>query len=204
MTFKKQSKTCIGLIKQKNGRLIMAGDRRVSTSYGTGFTSPVPKIEKKENGMLIGASGDGDICHILVTGFEPPNIPEKANLNDYMLFTYLPSLKHFFKEGFDWISKEKLFEMPSDVVCHALIGVRGIAYDLLIYNDDLPETKGRIALDRVPTPFVVGCGTISAYPILKQELKDKGYNSKEGLRLALETAAEINDGCDNNIDFIGE
>lgn len=204
MKNKRESKTCIALIKTQRGKIIMAGDRRVSTNYGTGYTSPVPKIEKKDNGILIGASGSGGLCHLLVTGFTPPDLQRNETINDYMLFNYLPTLQDFLMKQRGWVNREKQLTIPTGIYVSALISINKEAYILDIMGPEHPEESGYIDLDRVPIPFVVGCGSISAFPILHSESSLLGYNTKETLELAMRAAAEISDGCDFNIDYLAQ
>lgn len=199
---KKTSRTCIAIIKTQRGKIIMAGDRRVSTTHGTGYTSPVPKIMQKNNGILIGASGSSGVCHQLITGFEPPELYEDEDSNEYMLFKYLPNLRSFFQKEFHWQNKEKTFHIPTGVFCSALIVTLKDAYQIDIIGSEGADDTGMIDIDRVPTPFVIGCGAISAYPILQTESKLIGYNTKAQLEMAMKAASEISDGCDNYIDYL--
>jgi len=202
MRKQRTSKTCISVIKTQRGKIIMAGDRRVSTTYGTGYTSPVPKIALKDNGMLIGASGNGGGCHILVSGFTPPEFSSGEIINEYMLFNFLPKLRSFLIKQFNWTNKEKDLVIPFGMDVEALIILEKEAYILDIISPEVEEDNGSISIDRVPIPFAIGCGSISALPILHSEESLLGYNSCATLELAMRTAAEISDGCDNYIDYL--
>lgn len=202
---KRQSKTCIAAIKSRSGKIIMAGDRRVSADWGFAYKSPVPKIRKYANGLLIGASGDSGLCTLLVDGYEPRSI-ETDELT-YLYYTFIKDLAKLVREQPGYQDEHKILRLAIDETCSALIAINGKLFILDIFNPEehLKEMNlSRIVPDTVPLPFAIGCGAPSAIPILLSEKQEIGYNTRAGLKKAMEIAAEISPGCDNNIDFIQE
>lgn len=203
---KKLSRTCISIIKNRSGHLMMAGDRRVSEGWGFSYKCPYPKISKKNNGMLIGASGDSGLCKLIVDVFEPPRI-EVSDIQIYMYYKFLPAVTKLIKQQPGYQDSDKLLRIAVDEQCFALIGLQGQAYTLNIFNpeeDVRGAGLGRIVIDDAPLPYSIGCGSATALPILMFEKKRLGYSTKEHLTSAMELAGEISPGCDKSIDYIKE
>ncbi len=197
---KQKSTTCIGIIKQKNGKLIIAGDRRCSNGDGSGFKLPIPKIASKQKGkILIGGSGTSSVCYAITYQFVEPKLTKELASDDYLFYNYIPELKKFLKLHLDWELDSRLV-VPSDVSCLFIVSIRDEIYLLEIFGEK--DGNGSIGVLRIPAPYVVGCGSPGAYPNLFKEFLDKGYNTRYELQRALEITAEIHDGCDNNIDII--
>lgn len=201
---KKKSFTCIGIIKNKSGKIFMAGDRRVSMSDYTYFQNPVPKI-RNINNTLIGASGTGSLCKACVDSFDPPEFKEKDyDVDLYMHHWYIPALEKHLKTIPGYVSKDGTLAIPEDRATSVLIVVHKRAFTIDIGTVRNPDKQllTVMDLDDAPFPFFIGCGTSSAIPILIAEKKEKGYNTKEMLIKAMEIAADISAGCDNNIDIV--
>lgn len=184
----------------------MAGDRRVSEGWGFSYRCPYPKVAKKDNGMLIGASGDSGLCKLLVDVFEPPKI-EVSDIQVYMFYKFLPAVTKLLKTQPGYQDQHRLLRIAVDEQCLALIGIQGHAYTLNIFNpeEDIQGSGlGRIVIDDAPLPYSIGCGSSTALPILMLEKKKLGYSTKEHLISAMELAGEISPGCDAHIDFIKE
>lgn len=200
---KKQSRTCIAIVKTKRGKLIMAGDRRASWHWGHAESMNRPKVMKR-NGLLLGATGNGSLCSLLVDLMVIPSI--KTDINTYMFFTFREAvLKILLNQGYG--DKDKNLHIPPDSGVSLVVGIQGHAFVVDIDNpyDTEHTTKGGlISIDEVSTPFATGCGGPSALPILLAERKREGHSTKEHLKLAMEIAADISPGCNNLIDFIQE
>lgn len=202
---KKQSKTCIALIKTRNGKLLMAGDRKVSCDWGFSYQCPNPKIKKKENGMLVGASGDSGLCKLIVDIFEPPVI-QYNDIDNYMYYDYQKALEKLLKQQIGYKDSHNLVKLPPETYCMVLIGIEGKAYTVEISNhsetgDNSDSTS--IIIDDAPIPYAIGCGSTSAIPILFSSKTSTGVNTKEQLKLAMSIAAEISPGCGSEpFDFI--
>lgn len=201
---KRISKTCIALCKNKAGQLIMAGDRKVSCDWSFSFKCPFPKIRQSWNGILTGASGDSGLCKQIVDVFEPPKI-EPDDLDLYMNYHYIPALYKHLKTLPNYTDEHKIIRLAEEEACSVLLGIRNRAFIVDISNPESHSKENpisRITFDDVPIPFVIGCGAASAMPILLEEYNRKKYNTKEVLTRAMEIAAEISPGCDNNLDYI--
>lgn len=205
-----QSKTCIAAVKLRNGKIRMGGDRKVSADWSFSYKCPKPKISKKANGMIVGGSGSSALCKLIVDVFNPPDVTTN-NLDIYMFYKFLPDLEKFLKSMPGYKDHFKNFILDSDDYAQFLIAFYGQLFILDIFavggkleGDDINISIGRLSLDDVPAPFAIGCGSASALPILVELSKGKGYNTKEDLDRAMELAAEISPGCDNEFDFLTE
>lgn len=209
---KRLSRTCIAVIRLKNGKVLMAGDRRVSCDWGFSYTCPYPKIAKKENGILIGASGDSGLCKLCVDVFEPPEliVPANSKTNDtltYMYWTFLPALTKLIKSQPGYIDEHRILRLALNESCSLLVAVTGDVYQVDIMNpeEDIKEySLGRIIIDDAPAPFAIGCGADTAYSVLLNKKKEHKHNTKEHLIQAVEQACEVSPGCGLPIDIISE
>jgi ATP-dependent protease HslVU (ClpYQ) peptidase subunit len=206
---RKISRTCISIVKNRRGKLIMAGDRRVSGDWSFCYKCPYPKIKKKNNGILIGASGDSALCKLVVDIFDPPQI-DVRDLEIYMYYKLLPDLNKLIKSQPGYSDEHKLLRIAPTEACSCLIGIKGRVFTVDINNPlgehvEAISTLGRIIVDDAPIPYAIGCGSASSLPILLAEHNELGYNTREGLEKAMMIAAEISPGCSAEpFDFIQE
>ena len=201
---RKQSRTCIVVAKDQQGRIIMAGDRRVSAHWGLAYICPNPKIKKHPHNILVGASGDSSLCKFLLDGFVP-SPHDEGTPDDYMYLDYIPTLTENIKLILGCRDGHGLLKFSTSEYCSALFVVSNIVYTLDLYSAGSEESDqgvSRIILDDAPIPYAIGCGAASAMPILLEEFNKKGYNTKATILRAMQIAAEISPGCDANIDFI--
>lgn len=207
---RKVSNTCIAVIKNE-GKLIMAGDRRASWGIDQAQKMPIPKISKKGE-LLIGGTGNGYLCSLIVDIIKFPSITKNQSISEYM-FTVIPNIitKELIKRGFG--TSSKLLKLPHDYSAEIVIGCRGEAYSIIIandYSDDSSEgALAHIIVDVLNTPYATGCGGQWAWGVLDEhELLRKDSLLKlapeDSLRRALIVAARNSPGCDNNIDIIYE
>jgi len=207
MKDKKISNTVIALVKNKKGKLMIAGDRRSSWGYHYAQSMEIPKINKKNN-ILLGATGNGDMCSLIVDdgGLEFPE-KEVDSVTTYMYHVLRPSvLKFLINQGYGYKDKYSKLELPPGMFCEIVLGIEGEAWSLIIdnpFSEDSDQLGGNISLGRVSVPYTTGCGghgTADA-PIL-YEIRKKGYVTKEELKMILEVVADIAPGCDGKIDII--
>lgn len=202
---KRKSKTCIAVCRLKSGEILMAGDRRISMDDGSIYKAPKPKIKKTWNGILTGASGTSGLCKTIVDMFEPPKV-ETEDTDLYMYYHYVPELHKHLKQIPGFTNEHRMLSLASSEGCDVLVVVQDFGYIINIYSEGADEGRGivlsRIQLDDAPIPYAIGCGAISALPVLIDECKSKGYNTKTGLIKAMNIAADLNNGCDNSIDYI--
>lgn len=204
---KRISSTCIAVIRNRKGKLVIAGDRRCSWGYSFSQSMEFPKINKKDN-ILLGATGSGDMCSLFVEdgGFTFPERKVKC-LNSYMYHSVKPAV-HRFLLNQKYGNKDTLL-LPPDTFVEVVIGIEGQVWSLIVQNPlsegSHEQFAGSIDIGRIPSiPYVTGCGRSSAYSILMYELKRTGYLTHQHLKDALAITAEISPGCDGVIDIMSE
>lgn len=207
---KKQSRTIIAAIKNRKGKIIMAGDRRVSLDWGSSYLCPYPKIKKLTNGILIGASGDSGLCKLCIDGFNQ-EYEIQTDPDTYMYHWFIPDLVKLLKRQPGFVDEHKLLRLAVGEACTILIACLGRLYTIDISNpeEDVKEySMARVVLDDAPLPFAIGCGADSALPLLNKQYDINGYNTKEDLENAVQYACKVSPGCapnrDQTIDFIQE
>jgi ATP-dependent protease HslVU (ClpYQ) peptidase subunit len=199
---KKQSRTVIAVIKNKKGKLIMAGDRQASLDWGMGVTMPRPKINKR-NKILLGATGSGGLCTLFVDVMEIPDI--ETDLDTYMFYVFRKSMMKALKSQ-GYVDKDGSLRLPVDTYCELVIGMQGKCYSVIVSNGDLAEDHygSQIMIDENPVPYATGCGGLPALGVLKGKLLEEGQNTQEHLELAVKVACDISPGCGLPLDIIKE
>ncbi len=203
---KKISNTCIAIVKNRKGKLMIAGDRRCSWGDSFAQSMEFPKISKKDN-ILLGATGSGDMCSLFVEegGFQ---FPEKRTrcLNTYMYHTVKLAV-HRFLLGQKYGKNDELM-LPPGTYVEIVIGIEGQVWSLVVQNplkEDTAHFAGSIDLGRIPSiPYVTGCGRSVAYGILMYELRKTGYITKDILKDTFEITGQVSPGCDSICDIIIE
>lgn len=182
--------TCIAAIKNKAGRIIMAGDRRVH--FGEDHYDEVAnsKIIKRE-GMLFGGSGDAYLSDLICFITPVPAWGECPTAFDYIHTKFTKSvIKTLEERGF------RLHSFSEEIVCDCLIAINGELFQFSIRESGLE-------IIQVRAPFAVGCGGRDAIVHLKSTEKT-GLKAKQRLRDALIIVSKVSSGCDANIDIIEE
>jgi hypothetical protein len=199
---RKKSMTCIAIAKNKSGKLMIAGDRRSSWGWSKAEEMEVPKINKKD-GILLGATGNGDLCSLFVEdgGF---NIPEKKTdcINTYMYHVFKKAVHKFLMS--QYFSTKDVLALPPDSYVEVVIGIEGQAWSLTVLNplEDSDHYAVEIMVSRVTLPYTTGCGGIPALAVLKHEKNKKGYLTKQDLEDSVKIAGQISPGCDEKVDII--
>ncbi len=200
--------TAIVIIKTKKGRVIMAGDRKLTYDWSLATSMPGPKIRKDaDTGILIGAAGSGNLATVLVNLTKVPDL-DLIDVEIYMHFKFKKALiKALLEAGYK--DQHNQLMIPEDYGCDGLVVVRGRAFMVDIKHPDWNSNHGNVLggiveIEETGFPYAVGCGAASAYPILLAEKKREGYSTKEHLTLAMEIAADIAPGVDKFVDFISE
>ena len=200
------STTCIGVLKMPNGKLIMAGDRRMSWGFSQAQKMPGSKVIKRQ-GLLLGGTGSCYLLTILSKLCPIPDVIDK--LDDEMVETFVhTSLKkeiHDFLVSQGFGDKDSHLIIPGDLSIELLIGIRGRLFSVIVENadSDTADARGIIVIDEVNLPYATGCGGQLAWGALL-ESEDSDKTPKERLRRALKAAAEVSPGCDKNITFVQE
>lgn len=197
---KKISLTCIAAIKDKKGRIYVASDRRASWDFSQAQAMPRPKLQKR-NGIILSGTGDGYLCHLIVDMLEFPHIQDDQSTDEYMHSVFYGKVLMLLKrKGF--VDDRNQLKIAKEDGAEILVAVRGVLYTLSIRNPDPSNDhpNGQIAIDEVATPYATGCGGALAWGSLLTT-EDLGFKPKERLIIALNVAAKVSPGCDNNIDI---
>lgn len=220
--------TCIAAIRNKKGKIMMAGDRRASWDFSQAQSIPRAKITKYSN-MLFGATGDGALCSIFVNLLPRLLKPLKEDVKSAdEIDLYMHS--HFYDTAYQLLMQKgfgdqhNLLVVPSDVSCECLIAINNLLYHVTIQNPDPHKelNSGMISIDELALPFATGCGgqwAWGAADALKSDdiyIQDKKRHDKEGkyiirkmtdkelLLKMMNVAAKNSPGCDAVIDIISE
>ncbi len=179
--------TCIAIARTKTG-LMMAGDRKWSYDMSRSFSGPHPKI-KKVNNILLGITGSGDVCQLILDHFSP-----REPMNELEVIADLRKLlidNHYSDSEGKLVIPEK-----SDSL--VLLGYKDVA---LTIDLTAGESISTISYGKVPLPHAEGCGGKYATAVLMDRMKS-GINTKQDIMRALEITSMLSPGCDNHIDFI--
>lgn len=211
---RKKSNTCLAVIKHHK-KLYFAADRRSSWGFDQAQKMPRPKLSKK-NGVILAATGDGFLCHLLVDVFEPPKYEfgiwdSQELLDTYMHYPFFKAIKKLLLDkGF--CDEHHILKIPNDVSCELLVGLRGHCYTVIIENLD-PENhfpNGTISIDEVGLPYATGCGgqwawdTLDCLETLEQDGLLARMKPNDKLSRALDSAAKHSPGCGDGKDFKNE
>lgn len=199
--------TCIAVCKLKSGKIVMAGDRRLTHDWSMATEMPVPKIRKTDEGYLVGAAGTGNLATVLV---ELTAFPEakSSDLSIYMHFQFKKSLiKSLIASGYG--NSDGTLMIPGDDGMHGIVVIHGHVFAVDVRHPDDSAHHGNVLtgiveIEEMGTPYAVGCGSSTATPILRYLKRQKGYSTKEDLRTAMFEAADLSPGCDFKVDIISE
>ena len=199
----RKSNTCLAVLRDVEGKLWFAGDRRLSWGMHRAQKMRKPKIAKRE-GLLLAGTGVGSMCDEIVHLMQ---IPEQGKSGDpywYMHEIFMPTLfDHLRHKGYLHEKERRLAyhedrESREDDWFGAiiLIGFKGQLFELDVDNQ-------QISLDMIDAPYAHGCGGDLALGSL---LTTEGTKMGPAKRLekALHVAAEVSPGCDNNVDILHE
>lgn len=192
---RKQSRTCIAVAKNRKGKIMMAGDRRASWDWDYCQDMPRPKIRNR-NGLLLGASGDGNLCTYFVDNMPIPNI----DTDDTDVYIHNDFKMAMFKQlqANNYTDEHGLLRIPSDTYCAILVAIRGKCYLAEVVSPDQDisgRSLGQIIIDEVGLPFAIGCGAMASIVSLLKDHKVFGYSTKDHLIEAVEWACKISPGC---------
>lgn len=180
--------TCIAVMRGLDGKLWMAGDRRLSWDHK--YQSLVrPKVSKR-NGILVGAAGTSHLCTELVDLFKFPRLTKKDDPFVYAHNKMLPAfMKHLKKKSELSLGSKNPWE---DTSMTSLVCINDTVFEFEV-------REGVPSLEIVDAPIAIGSGgTVATGAILAQGNVDP----KEVLSNALHVVAEVKACCDNNIDII--
>lgn len=200
---KRKSNTVIAICKRRDGKLMIAGDRRASWGFSMAQSMEFPKVNKKDN-ILLGATGHGDLCSLFVEdgGFKFPERKVKC-LNAYMYHNVKPAV-HRFLIGQKYGTKDTM-SLPPDAYVAVVIGIDDQVWELCVSNplEDGHHFAGDISLGRIPAiPYATGCGGLTTLSVMNYILKKKKHLTKQDLEEAVQMAIEMSPGCGGKCDVI--
>lgn len=195
----RESNTCIAVIrekynKKKKGELVFAADRRIS--FGHSYQEGVrPKVVKRD-GIILAGTGLGYLCNLACELTPIPKIPIEMDSFAYVHGPFKESLKiALISHGCSDINNQLAF--PEDINTTILIGVKSDLY-IIGFDSDFG-----ILIDPVAAPYGAGCGGMYALGSLMTTENIK-MSSEDRLTLALQVAAKLSSGCDDQIDIVRE
>lgn len=200
---KRQSNTCIAVLQnKKTKKLIMAGDRRVSWGASQAQAMPHPKISKRA-GLLMGATGDGDLCDLIVHIMEIDVQSDLDNMTFFHQYLYEKIKTLLLYKGYG--DEHGILRIPTDLSSEILIGRQKELYSIIIENPENEGTNlyGNISIGQLNVPYATGCGGSLAWGSLLTT-KDLKISEEDRLTIALKVAASVSPGCDANIDIFLE
>ena len=196
--------TCLAVVKDDDGYLYFASDRRESWGYHKAAKMEGTKSSFR-NGILLMGTGNGFLCSEVIQYMPVVKLPKKINPDVYMHDHFMPNLLRYFKKENLLHPKERRLMAPDsvdDYMAIILVGVGDALYEVIVSNE-------HIQFDRATTPWAHGCGGSLAWGSLltTQYLNDTQQlvellDPTERLLIALDQAASVSPGCDNNVDII--
>lgn len=211
--------TCLAAIKAKDKkgveRLYFAGDRRASWGFHKAVKLEGPKISFR-NGVLLAGTGSSYTCDLMVSLFDVPEVAPTSHavsdinkmctteaengfrntpkdyLFQYMHMGFRPAALEMLRE-YGLIDKDKQHLRSDDATAYILVGV-----GLSIFEFGI--TDSGLDIIEVPSPYTAGCGGQLAWGSLLSTESEK--DPEKRLKLALQIAAKISPGCDDNIDIL--
>lgn len=201
--------TVIAVVKNKQGKLMMGGDRRSSMGWHYSQSMETPKISKK-NGILVGATGSGGLCNLLVAkgGFKLPKCQPEYDVDFYMYNIFKPKLDNFLRRH-GYINTTGALDAPPGHAIELVLGVKnevwsvGIGREDSSFNEPPPHMGIILDMDRMSSPYATGCGGHgTADAIFRFMMLEKKYITKDELEKALKVVADISPGVDDNIDIL--
>lgn len=190
--------TCISVCRNKDGRLMMAGERKLTIGEELVQYMSKPKIMKRD-GILIGAAGGGNLSSIFVEVMKIPKvIPDTT---EYMYVTFYKAVYQELK-AMNFVNTAGELNIPEPMECTVLVCVNNLLYRVNICGPDKKGNTGYIAVDEMETPFAIGSGAMVATTSL---LKDIGGSSKlltrKHLVSAIKLACQIDPFCGYNSQY---
>lgn len=197
---RKRSNTCLAVIREKGkrgklGKLVFAGDRRISWGFGGHQIGVRPKVVKR-NGVIFAGTGVAYLCDIICELMEVPEIPPKLDGFTYLhdhLYTHIMQI--LTEKG--CMDKEGKTTLSDGMHAVILVAAKGELFEVAIDNES------GVTIDAIDAPYAHGCGGKYALGSLKTTEQMK-LSSHQRLQLALGVAAELSPGCDSNIDIVEE
>ena len=198
MSMRIKSKTCLAMLRDKEGYLWFAGDRRISWDFSKAMKAPRPKVTKRNN-ILFAGTGSSVVCELVTDQCPVPDIPADMDSYRYMHAVFVPSLIKWLRAQ-GWVEeKERKLNVDEDNYGEApsaciIIGVESDLYEVNLDNNI-------ISADCIDAPYAEGCGG----PLAMGSLLTTEHlcmDPPKRLNLALQIASKVSPGCDDNVDIV--
>lgn len=202
--YKYKSSTCLVLWKMRNGKLAIAGDRRCTVEDSQSITMEFKKINKQNN-ILLGATGDFDLCNLLINreGFKIPECRTKNTYN-YIFNIFKPALNEYLRYYYN-VEKGHSLVLPLEREVELIIGIHSQGWSCVIGPTDNSSVFTEISTTQVPAlPVSAGCGRIEATALANYVLMKQKYISKQDMKDIYKIVGKLNNGCDVNCDIMTE
>jgi hypothetical protein len=197
---RKKSSTCLAVVrekgtKKKRGKLVFAGDRRISWGMGQHQIATRAKVIKR-NGVVFAGTGVSYLCDLVCELCEVPDVPEQMDGFNYVHHVLYRNIMAILTEK-GCMDKEGKVTLSEDFEAVILVGFKGDLFEICISNDC------GVTIDAIDAPYAHGCGGKYALGSLKTTENSK-MSAEDRLKLALGIAAELSPGCDANVDIVRE
>lgn len=190
--------TCIAALKKKNGKIIIASDRRMSWGMGKQQKKPKPKSVGK-GGLLVAGTGSCFVLSLAREVLEFPEIGKDQDPVQYMNNEFSFALRKLLLDK--GMGSNNELKVPQDLSAALLVACKGHLFEVDMAAS--PETSSVIIIDEINTPYASGCGGALALGSLMTTEGSK-LTERERLKIALKVAAKVSPGCDGNIDYVEE
>lgn len=188
-------------MKNKNGKLVFAADRRIS-SESMYFRSPTAKLLKKDN-IIIGSAGDAFINKLVENSIQSPDLG-KQTVDEYMYNDFFPNLMETLKKQQIVHKDENRLNVDvtltddeeSDSTAIFLLAIEHKLYELQL-------TPKAIILNEVSTPFAIGSGGDFAMGSLVTTVGMK-MSAVDRLKRAIQVASALCPSVGDGIDILSE
>ena len=185
------------MLRDKQGNLYFAGDRRISWDFSKAIVAPRPKVSYRD-GILYAGTGVAAICDLVTDQFTAPARLHSQPTFQYIHKTFIPCLLTWLRsEGWVAEGERRLNIDGTDSEDYYASIVLGVDSDL--YELDLSSSM--ISADAIDAPYATGCGGPVALGSLLTTEKMK-MSIEDKLTLALQVAAQVSPGCDDNVDIV--
>lgn len=209
MSKMKQSSTCIAAIKHR-GKVYMATDSRLS--WGMDQAQELPKGNRKivkRDGLILAGTGTWYLCRLILQtlAFRSPEGYEGIEDQYFDSIFYNDVVKLLKSKGHIDVDSglHPVLKIPYDVSAEIIMVLNGRLFTLTIENPVVEENhnpSGLVMIEELNIPYAAGCGGQLAWgSLLTTESLEEVLllKPKERLKLALQVAAQVSPGCDENI-----
>jgi ATP-dependent protease HslVU (ClpYQ) peptidase subunit len=184
------------IVAYSTGKKVMMGsDSRLLATDGSTHSPNISKLFKINNEILVGLSGSSVGTMLLEHGIDFPKLPKKGKFNQlqWLVRNFVLPAKLALEE-LGYPSKEDIFSIT------ALIGVRGILYELMPDWELAEINKGTFYAVGSGSPYALGAMFSAKNELLLEELAYKD-NVQFVLEQGLLAACNFHASCGGPLFF---